>query len=345
MIMHDSIMLFDRQLSDIRLHNECFTSLKKVLSLSKTSIPDAKIIIKSWSNECIFNYRSNIISIYGSFEQFVESSIKEYISELLHICSSFTQLDKPIKDEYIEKWKSLLGKLHYNKFQSITQTYMIESLYNSQINDKNEIIAECFLQNGGNYKHEEIMKAFSSLGLTDIRTSLAHYEPLSTYFMKNGFDNYLKINELVELRNEIAHGSNSDSLLSGEIVLDYVNYIGIYAMSLTEYLNDQLLEHVWNLRDHYAIYKPTNFYAAKNIVEFSEPDILLYEGMEFLIKRTKDFYPRYIDGKLPIFRAKKAEAPNSQIEEKNELYGDGRWMFSFPISYKITTQFRFAFYL
>lgn len=36
---------------------------------------------------------------------------------------------------------------------------------------------------------------------------------------------------------------------------------------------------------------------------------------------------------------------DSQIEERQELFGDGDWKFSFQINDKITKNSRFAFYL
>lgn len=244
-MMQNSILMFKKQLSTISQHNECFSLLPTILKSVKETNINADKIIEKWTNERIFNYRSNIISLYGCFEQFIESSVKEYVNELLKVCSNFMDLDNSIKNEYIEKWKALHGKLHYNKYQEITPIYMIESLYRSMIENKNEVIAECFLQNGGNYKHEEIMKVFSNLGFHDIRSCLKHYEPLAS----------------------------------------------------------------------------------------------------FLLKRTDGFYPRYLYGKLPIFRVKDMNVPNTSIQENKELYGDGNWMFSFHVHNKMTKQFRFAFYL
>lgn len=189
------------------------------------------------------------------------------------------------------------------------------------------------------------MESFSNLGVSDIRMSLKHYEPLASHFLKNGFDNYAKIDELVERRNEIAHGANSGELLSEDIVLDYVDYVAKYACSITAYLNDQILSHMWQLRKALGIYKPTNIYSRESIVEFSVKDLLLKTGMDFLIKRSKDFYPRYIFGTLPKFRVKNMSIPDSPIEEKRELFGDGDWKISFQIKDKITINSRFAFYL
>lgn len=344
-MMQNSILMFKKQLSTISQHNECFSLLPTILKIVKETNINADKIIEKWTNERIFNYRSNIISLYGCFEQFIESSVKEYVNELLKVCSNFMDLDNSIKNEYIEKWKALHGKLHYNKYQEITPIYMIESLYRSMIENKNEVIAECFLQNGGNYKHEEIMKVFSNLGFHDIRSCLKHYEPLASFFSKNGFDNYATIDELVERRNEIAHGVNSNNLVSESIVLDYIGYIEKYALSITEYLKDQIFNHLWRKRKAYAVYKPSNYYAKPSIVEFSERDVILIEGMDFLVKRTDGFYPRYLYGKLPIFRVKDMNVPNTSIQENKELYGDGNWMFSFHVHNKMTKQFRFAFYL
>lgn len=344
-MIQNSFLMFKEQLSTISQHNECFSLLPIILKTVKGTNINVDINIDKWTNERIFNYRSNIISLYGCFEQFIESSVKEYVNELLKVCSNFMDLDNSIRNEYIEKWKALHGKLHYNKFQEITPIYMIESLYRSMIENKNEVIAECFLQNGGNYKHEEVMKVFSNLGFHDVRTCLEHYEPLASYFKKNGFDNYATINDIVERRNEIAHGINSTNILSESIVLDYIRYIEKYALSLTEYLKDQFFDHLWKKRKAQVVYKPSNYYAKRSVVEFYGTDVILSKGMDFLVKRTDGFYPRYLYGKLPIFRVKDMNAPNTSIEEKQELYGDGNWMFSFPVHNRMTKQFRFAFYL
>lgn len=342
-MMQDSLLELKKLLGTIKLHNTCFSVLPTVLKSS--TVNDKDFITNSWTNERIFNYRSNIISLYGCFEQFIESSIKEYFNELLKICHSFTELDESIRREYIDRWKTLHGRLHFNKFQTITPTFMVKSLYNSLVKDKNEIIAECFLQNGGNYRIEEIRKSFSTLGLTNLNETLRNYEPLVSYYSQNGFDNYSKIDEIVDRRNEIAHGANADDLLSESIVLDYVDYVEMYAESLTSYLNDQLLEHKWKIANPYRIIKPINFYTRNSVVEFYEKDIILREKMDMLVKKPKDYFPRYVSEKLPPFRAKKAQASLSAIKNYNELYGDGDWMFSFQTNYKMTTKFRIALYL
>ncbi len=342
-MMHDSLLQLKKQLKSIRLHNECFSFLPKVLD---NSTADSNAFIKkNWVNERIFNFRSNIISLYGSFEQFIESSIKEYFGELLNICHSFSELDISIRNGYLDRWKSLHGKLHYNKFQSLTPIFMVDSLYKSLVENKNEIIAESFLQNGGNYRNEEIKKSFATLGLTNYSETLRNYEPLVSYFNENGFDNYFKIDEIVERRNEIAHGSNSDNLLNEEIVLDYVEFVEIYAESLTSYLEDQLLAHKWNIIKAYRTIKPINFYSKISVVEFQEKDIILKAGMDILVKKPNGNFPRYVCGKLPSFRAKKKLDSNSSFKEYKELYGDGDWMFSFKTDFKIDEKYRVALYL
>lgn len=100
-MMHESIMLLKEQLNNVLQHNICFSLLPAVLNSAKTTNEKTNTIIQSWTNERIFNYRSNIISIYGSFEQFIESSIKEYVKELLKVCSSFSELDDAIQNKYI----------------------------------------------------------------------------------------------------------------------------------------------------------------------------------------------------------------------------------------------------
>lgn len=147
--MKASLDVFKQKVDDIKSHNACFGTLYQIMKDVKDISPDANLFLDNYTKERGFNFRANVITLYGVFEQFVEDSIKEYVDELSHFFSSFDLLNDKIKKEYVEKWKGLHGKLNYVKFSNIDENRMIETLYETVVENNNQILAECFLLNGG----------------------------------------------------------------------------------------------------------------------------------------------------------------------------------------------------
>lgn len=122
--------------------------------------------------------------------------------------------------------------------------------------NKNEIISDCFLANGGNYKHFVIWESLSKLGLESFDSELMKYQPLANWYDENtdvkiaesqsSQNKFSILDELVAFRNDVAHGV-SDEILSENEFIYHLNYIEKYAESLNLYLNDDLLNRKWNL--------------------------------------------------------------------------------------------------
>lgn len=173
--MEVSLSVFKQKVADIKSHNTCFESLRQIMIDVREVNPEANLFLENYTKERGFNFRANVITLYGIFEQFVEDSVKEYVDELARQFPSFDLLNDKIRKSYVENWKGLHGKLNYAKFASVKENKMIETLYETVVKNNNEILAECFLLNGGNYKHEYIANMLSNLGLNDFRSSIGNY--------------------------------------------------------------------------------------------------------------------------------------------------------------------------
>ena len=166
-MMINAITVLHEKLDSINTHIEV---LKRIEIITKQEIEneDIKYIQSKQTDEKIFNYRANIISLYGAFECFIEEVFKEYIEQLRHIIPQYNSLNKRIKDSYFDKVAKLHSKLHYAKFSHITELKIVQNLEKVIAQDINEILAEPFLCNGGNYKHNIICDLMSSIGIDDV---------------------------------------------------------------------------------------------------------------------------------------------------------------------------------
>lgn len=341
--MKVSLDVFKQKVDDIKSHNACFVSLYKIMADVRDIKTDANLFLNNYTKERGFNFRANVITLYGIFEQFVEDSIREYVDELSRLVSSFDLLNDKIKKEYVEKWKGLHGKLNYAKFSNIEENRMIETLYETVVKNNNQILAECFLLNGGNYKHECISNMLINLGLNDYKSCIAKYPPLKDYFGGGSHIDYNKLDELVDCRNEIAHGANYENIWSIEMFLSYLDFLVVYGETLTNYLNDKLLQEYWNKYSIGKVIKPYNYYTANKVFEFHLKDLLLFGQQKIVIKQSKNHYPQYLEYKMPEIYCKRPEESKDMIKKVDVLYGDGEWYVSIKIPLNLNINSKFIF--
>lgn len=216
-------------------------------------------VLQKNTDEKIFDYNSNIISLYGYWEQYVESVIKEYLKVLRNLKTENDVRNETIKYRYKNSLVSLFNKVSTSnpKFRHLTDEHIINAMYIGYYQKQNDYIPEAFYQSGGNYNKKETVDCFHRLGFKDFANSLIKYPALHAYYIgagyteetiKNASDNTLfaKLDNLVSYRNEIAHGgSDGTTLLNAEEVMEYVKFMRALGASLTERLNDDICEIMW----------------------------------------------------------------------------------------------------
>lgn len=301
--MRTSLLEFNNQVDQIKTH---LNVLDKYSELIKNQSDSNVVFIKKHStDEKLFAYRSNIISLYGAFEQFVESVIKEYIQLVSVYYSSFEEWGEKVTNNYFDLWKKLHGKLSYPKFNSLTQNSMVENLYEVIRNNKGNLMPECYLQNGGNYKSTVISNMFSEIGIININDLVIKYEPLRSYLLRQypnaqhvetsqKMDLYFQqLNDLVERRNEIAHGSQSSPITNNNDFREALSFVSSYAESLNSFLMDRVYEKQWEFIKTKAI-KIKNVFHDGSVALLNEEDVksevnsIISVGDKILVK-YKDF--------------------------------------------------------
>lgn len=255
-----------------------------------------KSLKKRINKERVFNYNSNIITLYGYFEQYIEALIEEYINNLVGIIEKFDNNNSTIKQQFFNKWERLYNKLAYPKYAHLTEEVLIQSLYNSRITNINHLIPEYYYQNGGNYKHSVICECFAGLGIENVSQMIKVYEPLHSYFKNKGIYNqnddilYEILNDLVARRNDVAHGNNS-TILDISYFREYVDYIEMYAKSLNALLVDNLYMQKWETTNSQIIDIKHLYH--NRIIEIEVEDFVVEVGHKILVKEPDGNFPRF----------------------------------------------------
>lgn len=273
--MNISLTEFLDKTRRLKEHIGGLQTIKKYFESKVESEGDvAKQTLKIIQRDKVFNYRANVISLYGNFEQFVESVIGEYISNLCSLLPNYQDLNKNLQENYPNLMFSLFGKLHYPKFSALKETDITQSLYDTINQNQSKVRAEAFVQNGGNYRQEEISNAFNRFGVPELSANLKFYYPLYNR-LKSGYaeakigslkpdEAYERLNDFVDRRNDIAHGVNQISIVGEEdFVSLFLDYIEDYAKSLNSFLDDSL----------YALkYQTAHTYAPLRVFSLGDKD-------------------------------------------------------------------------
>ena len=193
----------------------------------------------------------------------------------------------------------LINKLSYSKYNHLKLEYIIDRLNQGLNNNRATLIPESFLQNGGNYRHEEICKMFNNLGI-ELETTLYKYEPLSSYLRNKYhddkhanlfFDN--TINRIVVERNTIAHGGQQGiNLLDTHDMQEIANEILLYVKSLNNLLTDRKHELLYELNP-LKEFESNELYMKSTVIIPKLKNIALCKGDKIIAKRSGKICPQY----------------------------------------------------
>jgi hypothetical protein len=202
----------------------------------------------------IFEYKASIISLYGLLEKYVELWIKEYLDSLSNVVPEYNQIDQKIRDNHFELSLKLINTITSResaKYEHLTKEKVLTTLNECIVNPtKYQINTDAFVLLSGNLKHNKIVEIFQKLNL-DLNSELLKNEELnneigltSERISTIGKDIlYNKINDLVERRNQIAHGSeNVDDIKSISELEPYIQFLDKYCQAIFQTLFEQLIK-------------------------------------------------------------------------------------------------------
>lgn len=252
----------------------------------------------------IFEYKASIISLYGLLEKYVEIWIKEYLDSLSRVVPKYNKLDKKIRDNHFELSLKLINTITTResaKYQHLAKEEVLKKLNECIVNPSNyQINTEAFVLLSGNLKHNKIVELFKYLTL-DLNNELSKNEDLNneigldknTISQTSKDDLYNKINDLVERRNQIAHGSEVLDILGISALEPYIQFLEKYCQAIFEILVEQLIKQE-SIHTFQKIENVINTYANK-VLAFELENYTIKVG-DMLIVENKEgrFYKKPI---------------------------------------------------
>lgn len=235
------------------------------------------------------NYSGVLISIYGLFEEFVESVIEEYISFLNKKCNRFDEFPEAIQKNHESHTLRLLLARTLPKYESrLNLSLIYENLKAIADNSlKVKVNKESFSFHNANLKRSTLNELFSSVGVPSILdefSSIGSYQKSvsATAFSSEDILSWLDDNS--ERRNQVAHSfSNIDDVLNESLLKQRLEALKIVCESINKILIKKCLSKVLDkktmkLKDVEAVHNCSIVCFYLNINEVKEGDYLISEN-------------------------------------------------------------------
>jgi hypothetical protein len=261
-----SLDLFTKEVSKIRRYFKHIQHVNEILKYS-TSTDDNNYVLQELVNELqkhdktfrtdrkIFEYKASIISLYGLLEKYVEIWVKDYLDSLSTLIDDYGDIDKKIRDNHFElslKLISIITSRENAKYQHLTKELVLDNL-NRCISSPTEYTfnAESFTISSGNLKHKQIVNMFELINI-NLNEALKKNKTIIGYIQNEQQTTniantktdvlYNKINDLVERRNQVAHGSEILDILEVSELESYIRFLEKYCQAIFEVLLESFIK-------------------------------------------------------------------------------------------------------
>jgi hypothetical protein len=271
----------------------------------------------------IFEYKALIISMYGLLEKQIDIWIKEFLYINSIFVKDYSLFDDSFKKNHFDlsmKLISTIASKDYAKFQHLKKEDVFKNLYDCiSTPDKYKLNPDCFTLSAGNLKHNKINEVFTLLNI-QLNNGFKRNDDFKAYIGRD-FNNsetdvtFSKINELVDRRNEIAHGSEDvDDILELSALKSYLEFLEKYCTTIFEILEEENLKKESEL----TFFKIEEIKGIWNssIIGF-EINNYLIQVNDFVIIKTDD--EKYYKRKIKSIQIDKESFEFLRIKEKTNI--------------------------
>lgn len=295
--MHNILSEFIDEMNLLKLYIEFQNESYKKQSKTDRENQSQKYDILTTAKIKQFDFNSHIISIYGSFEYFIEQIFSDYLKQISALSTSFGELPIEIQNNNLSKTLEIIKQLDYRKNRNLKPEKLIEILHNNINLDAPIINIEAFKNHSANFRIGTIDTYFSEVGIKDLSSIIRQYQPLKKYLEDSITDYASKKNTLIfqvleilcNLRNDIAHGVRSIQLLNKTILFEHINFIELFSIALYELVYDCYLEKVFStiIEEIDVI----NIFNNKILCFNTKGNVITKETV--IIVHTKEHFPKY----------------------------------------------------
>lgn len=223
------------------------TLQSEACGIGSEQIKDLQEHFRTKNNKARYDYNTIIISVYGCLERFIEDLISEYVALISNHVPTYAELPPTVQGNHLALSLELARKADYQRYAGSVRVEDIVARLHACFNtpDKYQLNGQAFAQHSANFRQSVVTPTFAQCGIPEIGQALRQAEPFKAFLKdedaERDVDTYLaggddvvfaRLNDLANRRNDVAHGSPVDDILSRDILRSYIGFIEAYASGL-----------------------------------------------------------------------------------------------------------------
>jgi RiboL-PSP-HEPN len=262
--MKSALGAFDAEIKKLRLYlgrvkaeTEIFGAIGEVDAVFSTKYASAiDTLIKTATNNRRYGYFLSIIVMYGALERFVEDAAQEYVLEVSTLCNKYEELPEALRTAHVSLSIEHLWLLQSGKMQDKSDIPGIIERLAGGVDGATffALNAKAFTLRSGNMSFDRVKSIFKNIGVALIPKRVASagsfkesYEALygtpldlsSSTVLDRVFS---RIDDLVSIRNNIAHGViDTDQIEELDLIEERVADIENFVLAITAVLEQEVL--------------------------------------------------------------------------------------------------------
>jgi len=207
-------------------------------------------------NKSKFDYNTIIVSLYGYLERYIEDLITEYLDEVASHSPTYTDLPEDIRNNHLAFSIDLSRKIDQQRYSGNLRVEEVIARLHTCFTapERYQLNVQAFTQHSSNFRHSMVVQTLSQCGISEVTQSIKQADPfisflrdedserdVTTFLSKEDKIVFYRLNDLANRRNDVAHGTPVDDVLSNDYLRTYVNFVGAYAVGLALVVYEQLL--------------------------------------------------------------------------------------------------------
>lgn len=211
-------------------------------------------------NNSTVQYNAVIISIYGSYEFFVDELLKSYLAYLKSVTNLYSDYPKQLKKKNYDKTIEYLSNPGRFQNMGLVDTVVISNIEQTYVQGISSKTTDALLlSHGGNLTTTQLGNLFHEFGFCDIIPKLKKNNGLKKFARSKGLDGdiiqakgFSLLDIIVSERNKVAHGWIIDDRISFGTLLDtYVPFMEQLCIALCELIISQLIQDAFMRKEIY----------------------------------------------------------------------------------------------
>lgn len=333
---------FEKKLNDIELYLQSVELQKKMIRQLDRTTEDMKAslditlqygdILKQVVKTPI-QYNAIIISIYGSFEQYIDNIFEMYCKMLYENIEQYSKLPDKMLNKHIKKLGDyLLNPQRYRNYE-LTVEQAIKNAHVAFTNPQKGLDGnkKLILSHGGNLRIDQISELARDVGIEHLEQQIVNSYAFKEYYLtieeytdeiygsvaaRDNKKFFERLENIVEERNNVAHGWIESRTGIVEIKEKYITYMRALAESICDILIIQMAKVMYTCGKLHSMGNPIKVYDNR-IVCINNGNVLL-KRKDYLVAVKEDMLKV-----LQISSLKVERDDFEMIEAKNVDVGIG----------------------